>query len=369
MKLARDSNFGDRTANEEISSMVENVHTAPSYSFAAYCEAKETKDRKKYFDEEFHLDECRNDIFGPDTGCKGCEGTGWMPVSKACIDPKLHSLWSQAEVDTPAGDGWHLVPCPSCCPLTEDLDEHIVKTGSEFELKSKKSGKNISKCQSKNLHEREAMPQWSPDKTPDTRPLPWRLHEDWPLPGHPPDTGHPDTPKSSGQFKRGVSEAILPSEHNKQQSSDKKDKKKPSETKSDANKSPEDRKQKSKEKRAEKEQLRKSKKLLPYEFTDQKDADRTAGHLGIHGSHSTGNGIYKPGSSDYSLRDAVARKKSKQKMHGKVHEELNATIPYPLDKGNCHEDRDYMHGENPKTDGNRMAENVIQKIKECVFWD
>jgi len=384
MKLTREINFGDRTANEDwtqkVSSMVENRH---SYlPFITYCEAKEATDRKKYFDEEFHLDECRSEIFGPHTGCKTCEGTGWLPVSKACVDPKLRSLWAQAEVDTPTEDGWHLLPCPTCCPLTEELDEHIVKKGYSFELKSKKSGKNLGTYKSKagaikrehqveyfkHLHEHEGMQQWSPDKTPDTRPLPWRLHEDWPLPGHPPDTGHQDAPKSDGQFKRGVSEEIKPSEHNKQQSQEKKDKKKAAETKKDPNASPEDRKEKAKENRAEKESQRKSKKLLPYEFTDQKDAERAAGHLGMHGSHTKGNGIYKPGSSDYSLRDAVARKKSKQKMSGKIKEEQDVTIPYPLDKGNCHEDRDYMHSEDPKTDGNKMAEEVMQKIKECVSW-
>src|ERR1019366_5490605 len=148
MKLARDLNFGDRTANEDV--VKDNVHTSPTYSFAAYCEALEDKKRKKYFAEEFNLDECRNDIFGEDNGCERCSGTGWMPVSKANMQEPLHSLWAQAEEHTTATDGWHIVPCPKCSPLKENvLDEHIVKTGSEFELKSKKSGKNLGKYKSK----------------------------------------------------------------------------------------------------------------------------------------------------------------------------------------------------------------------------
>jgi hypothetical protein len=100
--------------------------------------------------------------------------------------------------------------------------------------------------------------------------------------------------------------------------------KKKSDDGKDKNLSPEDRKEKAKDARAEKEKERKSKKLLPYEFTSQEDAERASGHLGLQGSHSAGNGIYKPGSSDYSLRDAVARKKQKQKMKGQVHESFDA---------------------------------------------
>jgi len=399
MKLARDINFGDRTANEDwtqkVSSMVENTHTAPSYSFAAYCEAIESGKRKKYFEEEFHLSECRNEIFGPDNGCECCSGTGWMPVTKSNMDEPLRSLWVQAEEDTPTEDGFHLVPCPKCNPIREELDEHIVKKGSQFELKSKKSGKNLGTYHSKSgalkrerqveyfkhLHEHEAIGQWAPDKVPDTRPLPWRLHEDHPLPGHPPDTGFSDYVKP-GHEKPAVSEDMQPSQYNKTQSQAKKDQKKAGETKKDPNapkKDPneteEDRKEKGKEKREEKERLRKSKKLLPYEFTDQKDAERTAGHMGIHGAHATGNGIYKPGTSDSSLRDAVAKKKAKQKTYGKLKEDVDTGVrstvsvndPYALDKGNCHEDRDYMHAENPKTDGERLPE-MVQKIKECVIW-
>jgi hypothetical protein len=71
-----------------------------------------------------------------------------------------------------------------------------------------------------------------------------------------------------------------------------------------------------KQRRDEKEKERDSKKLMPYEYTSQKEAERAASHLGLHGSHTSGNGIYKPGSSEYSLRDAVHRKKDKQKMRG-----------------------------------------------------
>ena len=366
MELQRELLPNNKTANEAVT---ENVHTAPSYSFATYCEAKEEEKKKKYFQEEFQLEQCRHEIFGPDNGCSKCQGTGWMPVSKSNMEEPLRSLWVQAEVDSPAEDGFHLVPCPHCSPMTEELDEHIVKKGAQFELKSAKSGKNLGTYKSKagavkrereveyfkHLHEEtpNAMPQWETPK-----PLPWRLHEaDAVLPGSP--------------SKKDVSELgedILPSEHNKQQSQKKKDQKKAAETKKDPNETEQDRKEKAKDTRKEKERLRQSKKLLPYEYTDQKDADRSAGHLGIHGSHTTGNGVYKPGSSDYSLRDAVAKKKSKQKMRGKFAEETNSHDAYPLDKANLPEDRDYMNSENPKTDGDKMAEDVMQKIKECVFW-
>ena len=200
-----------------------------------------------------------------------------MPVSKANMSEPLHSLWSQAEVHTVSQDGWHIVPCPQCSPLKENvLDEHIVKVGSEFEMKSKKSGKDLGKCKSKNLKEDDILPG-----------KPSKLNEE------------------------------LPSDHNKKQSQAKKDEKKnPNADKS--TQSPDDKKRKEVEKRKEKESDRKSKKLLPYEFTDQKDAERSGGHLGLHGAHGTGNGIYKPGSSDYALRDAVARKKDKQRQRGGV---------------------------------------------------
>lgn len=70
------------------------------------------------------------------------------------------------------------------------------------------------------------------------------------------------------------------------------------------------------QRRKQKEREHDAKKLLPYEYTSQKEAERAASHLGLHGSHTAGNGIYKPGSSEYALRDAVHRKKQKQKMRG-----------------------------------------------------
>jgi len=408
MQLQRELLPNFKTANEDwtqkVSSMVENVHTAPSYSFAAYCEAKEAKNRKNYLDEEFNLSECRSEIFGPHTGCKECEGTGWLAISKACPDPKLRSLWAQAEEDTPTDDGWHLVPCPGCGPgISEELDEHIVKKGSQFELKSKKSGKNLGTYSSKaGAKKREAQveyfkhlkeeklnqeksvhQQWMPEEfgsLTDPQPpryLPWKLHEDWPLPGHPPDTGHSDyksPQKNKGVYDPNVSEAIGPVKKEQETEPHKKH---------DPNASEAQRKEKARQARQEKERLRQTKKLLPYEFTDQKDAERSAGHLGIHGAHTTGNGIYKPGSSDYSLRDAVAKKKSKQRMRGKLKEEKqdtknaglyadpvrgDPTDPYPLDKSNCHEDRDYMWPENPKTSGEKLPEGTLEKIKECVAW-
>jgi len=86
-------------------------------------------------------------------------------------------------------------------------------------------------------------------------------------------------------------------------------------------------KQKSKENFQDKKKEREDNKLLPYEFTSQKDAERAAGHLGLNGAHSAGSGVYKPGSSEFSLRDAVHRKKEKQKTHGGVasrfHESLD----------------------------------------------
>jgi hypothetical protein len=344
MQLQKELLPNFKTANEE--KLEENIHTAPTYSFAAYCEAEENKKTKKYFDEEFNLDECRNDIFGEDNGCEQCSGTGWMPVSKANMKEPLHSLWAQAEEHTSATDGWHIVPCPKCSPINDgELDEHIVKTGSEFELKSKKSGKNLGKYKSKaGAEKREKQVEYFK-----------HMKEDAILPGF------PDHAKTKTQ---DVNEE-LPSQHNAKQSQAKKDEKKnPNADKS--TQSPDDKKRKEVEKRKEKESDRKSKKLLPYEFTDQKDAERSAGHLGMHGAHGTGNGIYKPGSSEYSLRDAVARKKDKQRQRG-VKEGVNTNDAYPLEKSNCHEDRDYMHSEDPK-DSDKMAECVLQKIKECVIF-
>jgi hypothetical protein len=371
MKLARDINFGDRTANENV--VDENVHTSPTYDFSTYCESKEKEKSKKYFDEHFNLEEA----FGELSECCDCSGTGWIPVSQSNMKEPLHSLWKQAEINSHAEDGFQLVPCPKCSPVSDGLSEHIVKVGSEFELKSKKSGKNLGKYKSKKgALKREKQVEYFKNMkeesivedeagalkgTENGKPLPWRLHEQEVLPGNPSKLNEE-----------------LPSEHNKKQSQAKKDEKKnPNAEKT--NLSPDDKKRKDQEKRKEKENDRKSKKLLPYEFTDQKDAERAAGHLGLHGSHGTGNGIYKPGSSDYALRDAVSRKKAKQKQRGGVNEDakfdsgksainVDSHDAYPLEKSNCHEDRDYMHSEDPKTDGNKMAESVVQKIKECVIF-
>jgi hypothetical protein len=395
-----------KTANEET--VDENVHTAPSYSFAAYCESAEKEKSKKYFEEEFQLSECRFDIFGPDNQCPNCEGTGWIPVSQTNINEPLRALWTQAEIDSPAQDGFHLVPCPVCCPIQTgtdgqpDLDEHIVKQGSEFELKSKKSGKNLGKYKNKaGAEKRERQVEYFKHvkeafgmlkDLEDSRPLPWRVHdpqnlmkEDWPLPGHPSDTGFSDFRKPKTGNGKYVEEAMLPSQHNKTLSSAEKEEKK----KGDATKAIEDKKSnpQSTEKRKEKEKSaregeereRKNKKLLPYEFINQKDAEKAGGHLGIHGSHTSGGGVYKPGSSDYSLRDAVAKKKSKQHTHKKIfHEETKKAFEkgdsairgdsqnaYALDKSSFHEDRDYMEKESPKVDGNKLAETV-RKLKEIA---
>lgn len=67
------------------------------------------------------------------TVCRGhCEGTGVVPVfvnsARAQAnrrpdgaylrddeqDPKLLTLWKQAEAENPADDGWHFVRCPGC---------------------------------------------------------------------------------------------------------------------------------------------------------------------------------------------------------------------------------------------------------------
>jgi hypothetical protein len=388
MQLQKELLPNFKTANEGVN---ENVHTyAP---FHIYCESKEKEKSKKYFDEEFNLTECRYDIFGPDNHCDDCSGTGWVPCSKANMDEPLCSLWVQAETDVPSQDGFHLVPCPKCDPLptvngVPELDEHIVKQGSSFELKSKKTGKNLGKYKSKagavkrerqveyfkHLHEDE---NGTLKGTDNGKPLPWRLHEDEVLPGHPPDTGHSNYHPKNNQ--KDVNEDKLPSEYNKTKSQAEKDEKKKSDAEKmakDPNASKENKQEREKQVRQAKEKERQSKKLLPYEFTDQKDAELAGKHLGINGAHATGNGIYKPGSSDFSLRDAVARKKSKQRMRGGFHEDRDfdkgssalrgdSHDAYALDKANCHEDRDYMHDEDPKPEGNKLPE-MVKAIKESV---
>lgn len=350
MQLQREFLPNYKTANEsnrDWTQVVENTHTGPSYSFAHYCEAQEVKKRKAYFQEEFHLEHCRHDIFGDHNGCDaGCEGTGWLPVSKSNMNEPLRHLWVAAEIDTPSDDGWHLIPCPKCNPITE-LDEHIVKKGSQFELKSKKSGKNLGTYKSKaGAEKREGQVEYFK-----------HLKEDEVLPGHPKDvtdSGHDEKKKVTlKDTEKVLGEELLPSDHNKQQSQAKKDKKKAAETKpvTDKDDSGEKKKEKAKESRDEKERARKAKKLLPYEFVSQKDAERSAGHLGLHGAHTAGNGVYKPGSSDYSLRDAVAAKKAKQKQRGTVHEDTvsdRSADSNLIDKQNLPE--------------------MIQKIKESYLW-
>jgi len=351
MKLARDTNFGDRLANEHV---MENIHTAPSYSFSHYCEMKEKEKQHKYFQDEFNLSEDREVVFGTHNGCDYCEGTGWCPVSKACMVEPLHSLWVQAEVDTPSEDGYHLVQCPVCCPyndgskdVKDSLDEHIVKKGSSFELKSKKSGKNLGTYHSKaGAKKREAQVEYFKHLKEDGGGNPWKTHwEQAILPGAPDREGETDKEKR-------IEEANQPSDYNRQQSSETKDQKsqeqKASGQKQNDNRLQYEKKKKAADKRKAEEKERETKKLLPYEFTNQKDAERAAGHLGLNGSHTTGNGIYKPGSSDMSLRDAVARKKAKQHMRSGYHEENNNNPPpaYPLDKLGLHE--------------------TVQLIKECV---
>ncbi len=286
MQLARETNFGDRTANEE--KLDENVHTSPSFSFAVYCEAVADTRRDKYFTENFDLANDRNNVFGPHNGCTGkCSGTGWIPVSNSDQENPYRALYQQAEIDTPSEDGFHLVPCPKCFPLpaTGELDEHIVKQGSQYILKSKKTGKNLGVSDTKaGAVKREGQVEY---------------------------------------FKHIKEDSDLPGGEDKEETKEK-----------DPNVSPADKKRKEQAKRQAKEKERKAKKLLPYEFASQKDADRSGGHLGLHGSHAAGNGIYKPGSSDFSLRDAVAQKKQKQAMRGKVRSE---ETDHDMDKANLPE--------------------------------
>ena len=51
----------------------------------------------------------------PATMCDGpCQGTGVVPVNKDEQDPTLKALWTEAENEAPADDGWHFVKCPVC---------------------------------------------------------------------------------------------------------------------------------------------------------------------------------------------------------------------------------------------------------------
>ena len=270
MKLQRELLPNPGTANE---SLTENRHTHPSYSFATYCEDRASALRGRYIKENF---EEPTKAFGPHNGCQGeCAGTGWIPVSQHDMKDPLRSLWVDAELDAPSEDGWHLLPCPACTGPNESLDEHIVKRGLRFEMRSKKTKSIVS------------------------------------------------------SYGKPLKEAVLPGDTKDKTSQEHDDAKHAADN---SRESSVDKKKKSKEKRAAKEKERKDKKLLPYEFINQKDAERAGGHLGIHGSHTTGNGIYKPGSSDTTLRGAVAQKKAKQKMRGRVREAAEEIPHQDLDK-------------------------------------
>lgn len=257
--------------------LVENRHTAPSYSFAHYVGEAAKARRTKYFSENFEPTS-RLGVFGDTNGCVGdCEGTGWVPVFKDEVqDPVMRNQWAQGEEDMPSEDGWQILPCPMCnAGFSEELDEHIVKTDGKFSLRSKKNNKNLGTYSSK---------------------------------------GGAEKREREVEYFKHLKEDADP------------DEKKETDPK-DAADSQEQGKEKAKQTRQEKQKKREDKKLLPYEFDSQKDAEKSSGHLGIQGSHLGGSGIYKPGTSDSSLRDAVAKKKQKEKMHsGKVNESVRALI-------------------------------------------
>jgi hypothetical protein len=255
--------------------LVENRHTAPSFSFAHYVGEAAKSRRKKYFSENFELT-TRASVFGATNGCVGdCEGTGWVPVYRDEVhNTDMRRLYTEAEADMPSDDGWQFLPCPDC-RSTSELDEHIVKKGSEYSLRSKKSNKNLGTYKTK--------------------------------------AGAEHREREVEYFKHLKEDSQRPTSDEKKEKDDPKN----------SADSKEQSKQKSKEERQAKTKERERKKLLPYEFDSQKDAERSSGHLGISGSHLSGAGIYKPGSSDQSLRDAVSRKKQKEKMKtGKVNEDF-----------------------------------------------
>lgn len=243
----------------------EAVHTFAEISFAHYC-AEASKDKRLgYFKENFgEVDQTVSN------GCPGeCQGTGWMPIYKDEMTPAERSLWIQAEFDAPSEDGWHMVPCPACSPV-DSLDEHIVKRGNDFELKSKKSGKNLGTYTSKKgAQKREGEVEY--------------------FKGLKEGTDDPDSPDNEDDDQG---------------------------TANDSAKSPEDKKAASKKKRDDKAKKREQEKLLPYEFDNDKDAKKAGAHLGVQGTHlaSGAGSIYRPGGSEQALRNAVATKKAKQKQ-------------------------------------------------------
>lgn len=262
-------------------SLTESNHTAPSYSFAHYCEEMDKVEEEKYFNENFSNPE---EAFGPHNGCTStCKGTGWIPINKHNMAQPYRGLWAQADFDCPSEDGYHMVPCPSCQGMHEELDEHIVKQDSKFVLRSKKSNKDLGSYSSKKgAEKREKQVEYFK-----------HVNEDSELPGKDGDQEHKDALKDADDSREADS----------------------------------DKKQKSKERRAQKEKKRQDKKLLPYEFLTQADAEKNATHLGIKGSHTSGNGIWSPGSSENVLRDAVYKKKAKQKASGKFRtEEIIRTV-------------------------------------------
>lgn len=231
----------------------EAKHTFAEYSFAHYCQEMASIKRKKYFSESFTVAD-RYSAFGQANHCKGpCEGTGWVPINKDDMSEPWRSLWVHSEKDAKSDDGWHFVPCPDCSSkkLKEGLDEHICKIGNSYNLRSKKSNTSLANF-------RKELGGIQEDADDDSNSS---------------STNAEDNPNT--ELEKKVAQ---------------------------------------KKKRAKKQAERIKKKLLPYEFDNAKDATRTAGHLGVNGAHISGNGIYKPGSSDFALRDAVARKKAKQAL-------------------------------------------------------
>lgn len=48
-------------------------------------------------------------------GCFGqCEAMGWVPIRSDDPEEPWHTLWMEAEKESPSEDGWHFVKCPSC---------------------------------------------------------------------------------------------------------------------------------------------------------------------------------------------------------------------------------------------------------------
>jgi len=68
----------------------------------------------------------------PVTVCRGpCEGTGFVPMTKASAPPAYRAAWDAAEVAAPSDDGWHFLKCQTCNGTGRRAGEGSVWPGDQ----------------------------------------------------------------------------------------------------------------------------------------------------------------------------------------------------------------------------------------------